>query len=300
MTGLNMFIRQCMKLAAFALFVSASASSAKGSLKLASYSYPGYDRVQALAPLSKIVEATTGQTVEIVLLKTPDDLARALKTGAVDLAVTNLASYIDASRNPSVEAIAVLNPPAETQNQYRGVLLARREIGVTLIADLKTHAETIRYAEAVQGSTSGALVQAIALQSEGINPARFKKTIQAGSHDLALGQLLSGEADIAALAETPWRTLQIKSPNAAVNLILVWRSQPLPPGPVVCVRSTKFSCKAIAQALVRSNKDSAYAATELSKGWSETIGSDAFLPITTDMYDSFFQFRPLTSEQVKR
>lgn len=54
------------------------------------------------------------------------------------------------------------------------------------------------------------------------------------THDKSLEDLVAGRADIAALAETPWQNLQINDPERAETLRLVWRSGPLPPGPVIC------------------------------------------------------------------
>ena len=53
----------------------------------------------------------------------------------------------------------------------------------------------------------------------------------------------------------------------------LWRSDPLPAGPVVCVRAPTTPCDEIEAVLL---SDGATAAAELAKGWSETEGAVRF------------------------
>ncbi|WP_298672882.1 phosphate/phosphite/phosphonate ABC transporter substrate-binding protein [uncultured Sphingomonas sp.] len=261
--------------------------AAAAPLHVATYAYPAYDRTQALAPLAQLVERVTGQAADITLYPSPEALAAAVREGHVDVAVTNLAAFIEASRTRAVRAIAVPDVPAATLDRYRGVLLARRETGARTPADLRDRVTTLRYAEVLPGSTSGALVQAAALRHAGIDRAAFRSIEQAGTHDAALARLLTGESDVAALAETPWRTLRAEKADQAARVVELWRSEPLPPGPVLCVRSPRISCNRVAAALVRYNAESRDVAIALSKGWSETAGTTRFLPVNQRTYAPF-------------
>lgn len=80
-------------------------------LRLATYAYPAYDRSQALAPLARLIEAETGRSVSITLYPSPEALTKAIRERRVDVAMTNLATYIDASRDPAVRTLAVLQVP---------------------------------------------------------------------------------------------------------------------------------------------------------------------------------------------
>ncbi|MGH6998468.1 MAG: phosphate/phosphite/phosphonate ABC transporter substrate-binding protein, partial [Phenylobacterium sp.] len=196
-----------------ALLLAAQLAAAP-PLKVATYAYPKYDRAAALKPMADQLGAALGRETQVVLLATPDALAQALRAGEVDVAMTNLAAYLAARSDPKVQAVAVLDVPAATAGRYRGVLLARRQAGVAAMAELPAKAAGLRYAEVLPGSTSGALVQAAALREVGLAPGGFSHVAQAGTHEAALAALLADTADLAALAEEPWRQLRAENPKA--------------------------------------------------------------------------------------
>ena len=242
-------------------------------VRLATYEYPAFDRRAALGPLAREIEAELSRPVEIVLFATPDALGSALRRGEVELAVTNLAAYAQSATNDRVTAIAVLDVPAETLDGYRGVLLARRDAGIETPAALRARAASLRYAEVLPGSTSGALVQAGHLAAVQLQPDSFGVRTQAGTHEKVLASLLAGDTDLGAMAEAPWRALLRTKPDTAALLTELWRSPPLPPGPVVCVRSRSLPCDRIARRLLRT----ATAAPMLARGWAETSGALRFI-----------------------
>ncbi|CAN7535936.1 phosphate/phosphite/phosphonate ABC transporter substrate-binding protein [Phenylobacterium sp. LjRoot164] len=251
------------------LIAAQLAAAAPPPLKVATYAYPKYDRAVALAPMAERLGAALGRQTQIVLLENPDALAQALRAGEVDVAMTNLASYLAARTEPNVQAVAVLDVPEATAGLYRGVLVARRDAGLASMADLPAKAARLRYAEVLPGSTSGALVQAAALRETRLGPSSFTQVDQAGTHEAALAALQAGTADLAAFAEGPWRKLKAEDPRAAEGLVELWRSDPLPPGPVVCVRAATTPCDEIGAVLL----SEAGVAAELAKGWSETEGA---------------------------
>lgn len=269
------------------LIAAALAASTAAPLRVATYAYPAYDRRQALAPLARLIEDETRRPVEVLLLASPDELAAALRAGKADVAMTNLASFIDASRSKAVRPIAMLAVPPKTLDGYRGVLLARRGAGVRTLGDLTTAAARLRYAEVLPGSTSGAMVQAEALRQAGGDRQGFAALDQAGTHDAALDRLLSDRSDVAALAEGPWRTLQTTRPAEAQELVQLWRSEPIPPGPVVCVQAPTTPCAKIAKRLLRRDPAPRAAAIDLAKGWSETAGATGFVPVQARIYQAF-------------
>ena len=266
---------------------AATAGPAQPPLRLATYAYPAFDRRAALASLASLVEARTGRPVTVQLLPTPDALATAVRRGDVDLAVTNLAVFTQVARLPAARAIVVLAPPPATLERYRGVLLARRAGGPTTLADLRRMAPSLHYIEVLPGSTSGAMVQAKALREAGIAANRFRETSPAGTHDAALAAVIDGTADVAALAEGPWLALLASAPERASRLVPLWRSAPLPPGPIVCIASASVQCRRIAAALLSHSKASEDAARMLARGWSETAGARRFIPVRTARYAAF-------------
>ena len=254
-------------------------------LKLATYAYPRYDRTAALQPLARHIEAQLGRPVEVVLLPTPDALRDALLAGEVDVAMTNLAAFVGVSQANTVQPIAVLDVPDTTRALYRGVLVARRAAGLASLDDVARESGRLRYAEVLPGSTSGALVQAERLRAAGISAGSFAALHRSGTHEAALAELLAGSVDVAAFADEPWRRLQNENPGAAAPLVEVWRSEPLPPGPVVCVPAPTTPCERIGEAMLR--PDAAAAAAALARGWSETEGAARFRPFEPALYAPF-------------
>ena len=254
-------------------------------IRVGTYSYPRYDRKVALGPLARMIARISGRPAQILLLDTPDALADAMCNGDVDVAMTNLGAFVKIRECPKVSAVAVLDTPAPVLERYRGVLLSRRDVGVADLMDLQTRAGGLRYSEVLPGSTSGALVQADALRSIGAHAAPFMARRHAGTHEAVLEDLLAGRADVGALAEEPWHKLQADNPAGAARLALLWRSAPLPPGPVVCRASAIVDCDAIRSELL--GPAGAEAAAALSLGWTETAGATRFQAFDPARYDMF-------------
>ncbi|NNM75381.1 PhnD/SsuA/transferrin family substrate-binding protein [Sphingomonas sp. ID1715] len=267
-----------------ALALALAAAAPDGPVRLATYHYPRYDRAKALEPLRVLLQQRLSRPVIVEVLATPDALRDAVRAGTVDIAMTNLSSYLGMAGTRRLDAVAVLDVPAATLERYRGVLLARKEAGVEAPAALPARAGALRYAEVLPGSTSGALVQSIYLRSLSTDPARFAVRLWAGTHDGALAMLLDGRADVAALAEEPWRNA---SPEVKARMVQLWRSEPLPPGPLICVSRVGFDCGAVKRLVL--SKAAAPAAAELARGWSETEGAARFRKVRRD----YAQFRRL-------
>jgi ABC-type phosphate/phosphonate transport system substrate-binding protein len=265
----------------------AASSSSSAPLRIATYAYPAYDRRLALASLARLIAEETGRLTEIVLVSSPNDLAAALRARRADIAMTNLASFISASGDQAVRPIAALAVPSATLDGYRGVLLARREAKVQTLRDVAAATGRLRYVEVLPGSTSGAMVQAEALSRAGGARRRFAIVDQAGTHDAALQRLLTGRSDVAALAEGPWRELRRSNPDGAQAVHEIWRSSPIPPGPVVCVHVSSVPCTQIAKRLLRDDPGSQTAAADLAKGWSETAGATSFIRVQPNAYRAF-------------
>lgn len=254
-------------------------------VRIGTYSYPRYDRREALEPLAAMITRVSGRSTQIVLLDTPDALADAVCSGDVDVAMTNLGAFVKIRECPNIKAIAVLDTPSAVLDTYRGVLISRRDVGVATLDELAARAGRLHYSEVLPGSTSGALVQRGVLRLVKIKPSSFLSVRQAGTHDAALDDLLTGRSDVAALADEPWQNLQVKYPALAAQLHLLWRSDPLPVGPVVCKNSLRTSCDAIRSALL--GPAGGAVAAPLSNGWKETEGAIRFRAYDPASYDAF-------------
>lgn len=274
------------------------AAATRVPLTLATYAYPSYDRAAALSPLADALSTELNRPVALRLYPTPDALAAAVATNEIDFAVTNLAAYAQVGRLPGVRAVAILDVPAPTLDRYRGVLIAGGATGLSSLDDVRGRARELRYSEVLPGSTSGALTQAEALAAGGHGPPRFESRRFAGTHDAALEDVLAGRADVAALAEEPWRRLVAERPEDAARLRQIWRSAPLPPGPVICVQRKEIDCSQVAAFILRGRGAASGAATALAAGWSETQGATSFKPVDLRSYAGFLP--PAAAEPAQR
>lgn len=270
--------------AALLAAISAPVVAADAPLVLGSYAYPTLDRAVALAPLADLVGAATGQPVEIRLYADPDAIAAALAAGDVDVAVLNLGAWLGAAPTPGLVPLATLQPSAEVQDRYRAVLLARPGLGITRLAEVSAAAPGLRLAAVLRGSTSGGLVQITALREAGGAVPAPLAVSYAGSHEAALAMLLDGSADLAALAETPWRKWLAANPDAAQRAVEIWRSEPLPAGPVVCRPSPRVDCARLTAALAEDSAALHAAAQGIAQGWPELAGAERFVAYDAARY----------------
>lgn len=255
---------------------------------VATYAYPAYDRRAALAPLAAALSDKLARPVNITVYPTPASLVAAAQAGKVDLAAPNLAAYLQMRASLEVQPVAMIDTPAATQDRYRGVLVARRAVGLRRASDLRrARLSVLRYTEVVPGSTSGGLVQAALLAALDIDPADFRERRHAGTHEAALAELVEGRSDLAALAETPWLELLKREPARAKALAPIWRSPPIPAGPLVCIPSADVACDELGAALLEPTPAMLEAAAALSSAWSETSGGRRFIPVDIRIYAPF-------------
>lgn len=280
-----MALRSFLVAALLASTATAAFAGGAQTLVLATYAYPKYDRAAALRPLAGHLSARLETPVDVVVHESPQALADAILAGRVDVAVTNTFAFLAVRKDAAVRAVAAFDVPGTTPAGYRGVLVARRERApdtATLVRD----AARLRYAQVIPGSTSGGLVQDLHLATLGLSPSRFAERSDAGTHDAALARLVDGTADVAALAEEPWRALRERSPQVALGLVQLWRSPPIPAGPVVCRRSTRLACEDVERLLLALDDESPAALTSLVAAWSEFAGARRLIGVDLHTFDA--------------
>ncbi len=273
-----------------ALALSCYAAAHNPPLVLGSYAYSGLDRVAAMQPLAKVVAKATGQLVEIRLYGSPDELATAVRIGEVDVAIANLGAWLSLARDPAVQPLAVVVPPASVQSRYRAVLLARHDLPAASLEEVMAEPGAWRLAAVIPGSASGGLVQSIALAQAGGAEPQWLSIGYFGSHEGALAALANGVADLAAVAEAPWIDWQLAQagqgePTETRELpFVVWQSPPLPSGTLTCRSSSRIDCTALSYALTRSTLETRKAALYLGHGWPEWAGARRFAPYDHAIY----------------
>lgn len=282
-------------LLAFAL--SCYAAATNPPLVLGSYGYPGIDRQDAMRPLARLVATTTGLPVEIRLYPSPDRLAAAVSAGDVDVAVANLGAWLSLAGDPAVQPLASVTPPASVQGRYRAVLLARRDLPASGLAEIAAGAGSWRLAAVMPGSASGGLVQGHALAQASRGAPQWLSVSYFGSHEAALAALANGMADLAAVADAPWLAWQAGQAEGGWRPRVVWQSPPLPSGIVACRVSPRIDCTALARTLVQTTPQTRRAALSLGRGWPEWARARAFAPYDHAPYASLLSRNGTHSEQ---
>jgi ABC-type phosphate/phosphonate transport system substrate-binding protein len=264
------------------LFASLPLHAAERAAVIATYAYARYDRAAALQPLATVLGEALGQAVQVRVLESPRALAAALREGSVDLAVTNTFVYLAVRGDAHLQPLAVFDVPAATLDAYRGVLLARRD-RVTLTT-LRLIDRPLRYAQVIPGSTSGGLVQDLFLAASGVNGSTQLHARYSGTHEAALADLQQDRADVAALADAPWQAAQRAS--TAGDVVELWRSPPIPPGPMVCRDAGRIDCAQARALLLNLQHKAPDALAAVVAAWSEAAGATRLVPVREPAYDA--------------
>lgn len=238
---------------------------------VATYAYPERDRIAAIQPLADYLAKRGRYPVQVKLFPSPTALVQAMGDGQVDVAVPNLHGYLQARRDIArVTTLPVPQVPALQADRYRAVLVAR---DVASFAEMKAKAGRVRLALVGRDSASGGFVPVRYLRSQTLDPAKaFASVIYSGSHAAALQAVVEGRADVAALAGDVY---DASRPDGVREL---WRSDPIPPGPLLCRATTDVPCQAMAAWLLDAHREDPGVMTALRVGWPEFGDATMFVP----------------------
>lgn len=236
---------------------------------VATYAYPERDRIAAIGPLADYVSARGGRRVELRLFDSPSALVAAVRDGAVDVAVPNLHGFLQARRDPGpIVPMPVPDVPPTQADRYRAVIVARGTAASVEV--LRRDAHRLALAMVGRDSASGGFVPARGLRALGLDAADFGSLSFVGSHAAALQAVAAGEADVAALAADVFER------SGGEGLHLLWRSDPISPGPLLCRSSDDVPCDAIAGWLLDAHLHDARVMAALRAGWPEFGDADRF------------------------
>lgn len=254
----------------FCLMVVGMRVDAAAPLVVGTYAYPQRDRAAAIGPLADHLGARLGRSVEVRVLPNPTALVEAMRAGEVDVGVPNLHAYLRGRRAGLVGLPVPAVPPAQA-DRYRSVLVARSpDLDA---AALPGRAPALRLVLVGRDSASGGFVPVAQLAALGLAPpdARFASVVHAGSHAAALQALAEGRADIAGLAADVYDAAP--PPGSRV----LWRSTPIPPGPLLCRPSPSTDCTVVAAVLLDTAGLPPALMAGLRGGWPEFGDADAMV-----------------------
>jgi phosphonate transport system substrate-binding protein len=279
--------------AALALAAPAARAAAQhpDTLVVATYAYPGVDRVGAIAPLASHLAARLRRPTRAVALPDPVALADAVRGGRVDVAVTNTFGYllVAGGERPAGAAVATFRVPSGVRTNYGAVLVAR-DTTLRTVADLAARAPSLRVALVAPGSTTGNLVPRLFLATRGLADLerQAREVRYGGTHAAAFALLRDGAADVAALATEEYERQAAADAAAGgpARWRVLWQSPDVALGPVL-VRATLPAAlrSAVAAAVVGLETTAPAAFAALRGGWTEARTADALVAATDRSYD---------------
>lgn len=238
---------------------------------IATYAYPQRDRAAAIQPLADYLGRRGDHPVRVVVLPSPTALVEAMRQGRVDVAVPNLHGYLQAQPGSGdIRALPVPDVPAARADRYRAVLVGRGDVDSTQA--LQRQAGRLRLVLVGPDSASGGFIPVAGLQAMGLHvPSDFASVAYAGSHAAALQALADDQADVAALAA------DVYDATRPPVLHELWRSAPIPPGPLLCRSAATVPCDAFAAWLLEAHEQDPAVMAALRAGWPEFGDALAFI-----------------------
>jgi len=274
------------------LLAPRAAQPAPAPLVVATYAYGSNSREDNIAPLAHEMGRVLNCPVRVQSYPSVPALLTAIQAGQVDVAFVNTLGYLalQDERPGELVALARLRAPAHDDNAYRACLVARRDAGLGSVAATVQQAAALRVVFAGRYSTCGHLVPRLELARLGLeNPEVRCRTVSfAASHAAVLGELRAGNAEVGACGLDEFRQLQAR--GEVNDLQLLWASDPIPLGPVVC-RATLPAARqqALRQLLLTVHKRQPTAFVQLCKGWTEALNTTRFVVVKPNEYEAFFQ-----------
>lgn len=256
------------RIAPVLLLLVLSAGAARAApLVVGTYAYPDRDRAAAVAPLADFVAARTGWPVEVRIWPSPSALVEGFRAGEADVIVPNLHAYLQA-RDAGVTLPVPDVPPLQAA-RYRAVIVAR---GVERIAALTPErAASLRLALVGSDSASGGFVPLARLREAGLEADSFDTVLYAGSHEAVRLALQQGRADVVALAADVYEAAPLN------GVAILWRSDPIPPGPLLCRTGPQLPCADIARGLLDVHRQAPSVLKALRVGWPEFGDAERFV-----------------------
>lgn len=197
----------------------------------------------------------------------------ALRSKRLDVAYLGPFSYVLGATVAPIEAFAVAETKKAGRTFYHSLIVAHKESGIQSVADLK--GRTFAFVD--PSSTSGHLFPKAGLMKAGFNPERdFGRVIFSGSHDSNAVAVQNRKVDAVAIADRILDAAIAKGLAKRDDLVVVWKSEPIPESPTVWRRDLDADLKKRIQAAFLEVKN---------VPWSDQGELNGFHPTNDAAYD---------------
>jgi len=154
----------------------------------------------------------------------------ALRSKRLDVAYLGPFSYVLGASVADIEAFAVAETKKAGRTYYHSLIVANKDSGIKTVADLK--GKTFAFVD--PSSTSGHLFPKAGLIKVGFNPDKdFARVIFSGSHDANAVAIQNKRVDAVAIADRILDAAIAKGLAKREDLVVVWKSDPIPESPTV-------------------------------------------------------------------
>jgi phosphonate transport system substrate-binding protein len=191
------------------------------------------DREQSSRELAAYLERAVGIRVEVVRTASYGPAIEAMARGEIDIMSLGPLAYLLASRRGLAEPLVVTGSVETGPRTYQSALITHRRTGLTHLADLPARAASLRFNYTDPASNSGHLVPQARLARLGLTAEKsFASVDFTLSHSVAIFNVAFDRADVAGVSATVLSRLIAKGRVSADDLVVLWRSDLLPLGPV--------------------------------------------------------------------
>jgi phosphonate transport system substrate-binding protein len=196
-----------------------------------------------------------------------------LRSGRLDVAYLGPFSYVLGTTVADIEAFAVAETKKSGRTSYQSFIIARKDSGINSVEDLK--GRTFAFVD--PSSTSGHLFPKAGLMKAGFNPDKdFGRVIYSGSHDSSAIAVQNGKVEAAAIADRILAAAISKGLVKEDEIVIVWKSDPIPESPTVWRKNLSPELKQKIQAAFLEVKDIP---------WSDQGTLNGFHPTNDQAYD---------------
>lgn len=262
------------------------------------------DRLNSNECLRKYAEETLGVPVKLFAPADYDGVIQGLLGGTIDMAWLGASAYAKVYlTDPDSVTPVLVKTNLDGSFTYHSIGFARKDSGITSLEGLKGK----KFGFGDPNSTSGYLIPSVEIPAitgaSMENGAYFGEVVFTGGHEQTIVAVNNGDVD----GGVTWADGQgnwedgynsgalRKAVDAGLvdmnDLVEIWKSKPIPEGPVVLRTALPEDVKAkmteLVQGLHAKDADCAYGVAA-----GETAG---FTPITHDYYDSIIAVRKAQS-----
>jgi phosphate/phosphite/phosphonate ABC transporter binding protein len=173
-------------------------------------------------PLAEYLSSAFGQKVTLYVAKNYGDLRTQMEAGDVDIGSFSPFAYVDAAKGGRIRIIAqsIIDGAAT----YRGLIVARRDSGLSGIRDLKGK----RFAFVDPKSASGYVYPRAMLIEKGFDPDNYFGTVYfAGDHNAVIADVLGGRADAGAIYDGALHVAKTRGAHTD-DLAVLASTEPIP------------------------------------------------------------------------